>query len=194
MTSPATDDRPSPFEWIHEDAQLRLFAAAMLVTIALSAWLTVLGNALTTAAAPEGIVTFELARTAAGANLILESWDARAREAAMLVQGIDFLFLVGYPLCFSLAALRLGRRLGGVWQRVGLPIAWAILLAAPLDVVENLALIRQIEFGASDTAAGIAWACAVPKFALVAVAALFVLASSAVALARNVAGRPETSA
>jgi len=165
-----------------------VLAALIVVTVILSSWLTVLGVAVTTDAAPDGIVTFELARTADAARLILDSWDARAREAAMLLQGVDFLFLVAYPLSFSLAAVRLGRRLGGRWQGIGVFLSWAVLLAAPLDLVENLALIRQIEFGANDTAAWLAWACAVPKFALVGVATVFVLASGSVAVIRRVRG------
>ena len=179
----------SPFDWMHASAQPRLLALLTGVTLALSVWLSVLGAALTTEVTPQGIVSFELAGTAAAAQAVIGAWDARAREAAMLVQGVDFLFLVAYPLWFSLASLRLGRRLGGVWQRAGQRLAWAVLLAAPLDVIENLALIRQLEFGASDAAARIAWASAVPKFALVAVATVFVASASALALVDWLRGR-----
>jgi len=156
-----------------------VLALLVVLTGALSIYLTAIGAPLSTGAAPDGIVSFELARNAGASQVILDSWDATAREAAMLVQGVDFLYLLAYPAFFSLTALQLGRRLGGPWLRLARPLSWAVLLAAPLDLVENLALIRQLEAGASEGAAFTAWACAVPKFALVGVLAGFVLAGLA---------------
>ena len=173
------DDFAGPFSFIAATHRARVLACLIALTAALSLWLTVLGAPLATDAAPDGIVSFELARTAEASRVILDSWDATAREAAMLVQGVDFLFLLAYPAFFSLAAVQLGRRLGGPWQRLAGPLAWAVWLAAPLDVVENLALIEQLRSGVSAGAAFIAWACAVPKFALVGVLAGYVLAALA---------------
>jgi len=51
--------------------------------------------------------------------------------------------------------------------RTGLALAWAVLLAAPLDAVENAALVWMLVQGPGDAAAAVAWACALPKFALV---------------------------
>jgi hypothetical protein len=154
----------------------RAFALLFALAFGLSLWLTALGAPLHTEAAPNGIVSFEFARSAAGARAILDSWDATAREAAMLVQGVDFLYLLAYPAAFSLAAILLGRRLGGAWQRGSVPLAWAMWLAVPLDTVENLALIEQLRSGPSDGAAYVAWICAIPKFALVFALTLFLLA------------------
>ncbi len=168
-----------PFGWMHPERVGAALAVLSALALALSVWLAVLGAPLHTDVAPTGIVAFELARTAAGAGAILDSWDAPAREAAMLVQGVDFLYLLVYPAAFSIGAVWLGRRLGGRWQRLALPLAWAMWLAAPLDAVENLALIEQIQSGPSEAAAWLAWACAIPKFALVIVLAGFVIAGFA---------------
>ncbi len=180
MTEPSnhsTDPRaPGPFGWLAPDRLGRTFAVLFALAFGLSLWLTALGAPLHTDAAPNGIVSFEFARSAAGARAILDSWDAPAREAAMLVQGVDFLYLLAYPAAFSLAAVLLGRRLGGTWQRASVPLAWAMWLAAPLDAVENLALIEQLRSGPSDGAAHLAWACAIPKFGLVFALTVFVLA------------------
>jgi len=171
------EDAAGPFGWIAPQRRGRAFLALLALTFALSLWLTALGAPLQTDAAPNGIVSFELARTEAGARAILDSWDAPAREAAMLVQGVDFLYLLAYPAAFSLAAILLGRRIGGRWQSAAQPLAWAMWLAAPLDAVENLALIEQLRAGPSAGAAWLAWACAIPKFALVFVLTAFVLAA-----------------
>ncbi len=175
----------SPFGWVSERAQPWLLGVLTLLVVGLSLWLSSLGEALATAAAPHGIVSFELARDAARSAAILGSWPERAREAAFLLQGLDYLYLLAYPAWFSLAAARLGARLGGAWQRAGIFVAWVVLAAAPLDAVENLALIRQLRDGASELHAALAWGCAVPKFFLIGVAAAYLMAASAAwALAR----------
>ena len=165
-----------PFAWLAPRYRGRALALLIGLTSTLSIWLAVAGAPLTTDAAPNAIVSFELARTADASAAILASWDAKAREAAMLVQGIDILYLLAYPAMFSLAAVQLGHRLRGRWLRIGMPLAWAVWLAAPLDLIENLALIEQIQSGPSEGAAFVAWACALPKFALVIALALFALA------------------
>lgn len=182
--APATSPG-GPFEWLAAPHRARALVLIALLTSVLSLWLAALGAPLSTDAAPDGIVSFELARNATASGLILDSWNGAAREAAMLVQGVDFLFLLAYPAFFSLAAVQLAARLGGRWRSIGVPLAWAVWLATPLDVVENLALIRQIEHGPSDGAAFVAWACALPKFGLVFAGAGFVVAGlAAMAVAR----------
>ena len=64
-------------------------------------------------------------------------------------------------------------------------VSWRVLVSAPLDAVENHALIQQLMHGPSQLYAQLAWWCAVPKFSLLAMAGAFlVLAGSALLLAR----------
>jgi hypothetical protein len=163
----------SPFAWVGERAQPPLILTLTLLSLGLSLWLGVLGQALESPEAPNGIVSFELARHLDRSAAILVSWSASAREAAMLIQGLDYLYLLVYPAWFSACAARLGARLGGAWQRAGALVAWGVLLAAPLDAVENHALIAQLVDGASEANAQLAFWCALPKFALVGLGALF---------------------
>lgn len=150
-----------------------------LGTALCTAWMAWAGAALNTAAAPQGIVSFELARTEAQSAMILSSWDAHASSIAMLIQGVDFLYLFLYPAWFAsvLWAISAGR--GGAFGRATRAIGAAVLFAAPLDMVENYALIEQLLYGANESMAALAYWCAVPKFGLVFVAA-FALAVSAV--------------
>ena len=127
-----------PWGWVVEGARARVLAVLVGFAVALTAWLGVLGDPLVTDVAPAGIVTFELAKSAQGAEAVLASWDGPAREAAMLVQGVDSLYLLVYPAGFSLAALLLGARLGGRWRSTGLALSWIMLAAAPLDANDNL--------------------------------------------------------
>ena len=178
----------SPFGWVAESAQPRLLLSLTAMSLGLSVWLGVAGESLQTSEAPQGIVSYEFAWTELGAAAILDSWDAQARAAAMFVQGLDTLYLLVYPAWFSLAALRLGSRLGGGWRRSGLALSWAMLLAAPFDALENYGLVRQLIAGASEPLARMAALCAIPKFTLVGVATIFLAAGSCVWILRRMGG------
>jgi hypothetical protein len=155
--------------------------------LALSLALGALGAPLVTPAAPLGIVSFELAGTAEAAQRILASWPPVARERALFVLGLDYLYLAVYPAWLSLAALLVARRHAGPPARLGEGLAWLVLAAAPLDALENAALARLVAGPLSDALARTAWACAWPKFALVALASLYLLGAGGALLARRFA-------
>ena len=157
-----------PFGWVTPEARRPLLWTLTALAISSSAWLFSLDRALVNDVATNGIVSFELARTLERSDAILRSWSPDARATALLIQGFDYLYLLLYPAWLSLAAGRLGVRLGGAWRPAGAVTAWLVLLAAPLDAVENYALIEQLLHGADAWHAGLAWGCAVPKFALIA--------------------------
>ena len=159
--------------------------AVAALFVALSVWLFRLDLHLRNDVAVNGIVSFELAANAERAGAIIASWDSRAREAAMLVQGLDYLYLLVYPTLLYLLAGRVGGRLGGAWQPAGTWVARAVLLCAPLDAIENHALIVQMTDGASDRLAHRAWLAAVPKFGLLFLATGFLLAGASVIVARR---------
>ncbi|MEN8184819.1 MAG: hypothetical protein ABFS46_20045 [Myxococcota bacterium] len=167
----------SPFGWVSEDAQPRLLLVLTLLLAALSVWLSAVGQALVTPEAPLGIVSYEFAGSMDLSSAILASWSAHARAMAMLSLGLDFLYLLVYPAWFSLAAVRVGRGLGAGWRGPGAAVAWGVLLCAPLDAVENHGLIQQLVHGPTDGYARLAWAAAAPKFALVGIAALYLMAA-----------------
>jgi hypothetical protein len=173
-----------PFTWITPSARPRVLAVLTLALVASSIWLLHLDRELVTPEATRGIVSFELAGHSARSESILRSWSERARSHAMLIQGFDSLYLLIYPAWLSLCASLLGTRLGSRWWRLGLATSWLVLGAAPLDALENYALIRQLMHGPSDLHAQLAWGCATGKFALVGVSILFLMAAGSVRLAR----------
>ena len=182
--------RVSPFGWVNEGAQPRLLVGLSVLLAGLTVWLWVVGQELVTAEAPHGIVSYELARSFDRSAAIIGSWSPRARAGAMLIQGLDYLYLFVYPTWFSLAAARLGARAGGGWRRAGSAVSWIVLASAPLDALENHALIQQLMHGPSQVYAQLAWWCAVPKFILVVLAGTFlVLAGCARLLIRLRAAR-----
>ncbi len=127
------------------------------------------GLPLNTAAAPSGIVSFEIAGSAANAQAILASWDSAARVRAAFIQGLDFLFPPVYSTAVALGCLlastALARR-GSQLARFGRGLAWGQWAAAGFDYVENIALVALL-FGAPGSPwPQIALACALVKFTL----------------------------
>ncbi len=133
--------------------------------------------------APGGIVGYELAWSASRANEYLSAWRSTdALEMAKVSLGVDFAFLLAYPLMFATGmALLVRQPISGRFDQFGSHLRKAVLLCIPLDAAENLALWRMIDHGASDVLAHLATVCAVIKFLLVIAAALW----SVSALARR---------
>jgi len=167
-----------PFRWLTSSSQRRVLGA--LIVLSLSVWgvLTVLDSPLRTSAAPYGIGSFELARTLPVTVSILESWDATAKTHAALSLGLDYLFLALYSLSIALACTRIATGLlpwGAPFAGAGIALAWAQFMAAGLDAVENYALIQLLTGSREPSWPTLAWACAVPKFAIVAAGLAYVL-------------------
>lgn len=80
---------------------------------------------------------------------------------------MDFVFLVAYPLLGSIACAMLAESRLNAVAVVGAFLSWAVLAAAPLDAVENLALLAMLDGETSTLGARLAAWCAGLKFALV---------------------------
>lgn len=146
------------------------FVAISGLTAAVWVVLTVANGPLRTAAAPQGIISFELAATSQRAEAILASWGPRQREAAAFGLGLDFLFLFLYPVAISLACRIVARRIGPRrprWALAGQLIALTVPLCVVLDALENAALWRVLQLGSAGPWPMIAAICAIPKFGLV---------------------------
>ncbi len=155
-----------------------------LATLVLMLALGELGKPLTTAAAPYGIVSIELAPSAEEAAHILASWDTEALQAAWLVQALDLLYPLAYAAWFSLACAALARRLpASLLARSGHWLARWIWLAAGFDYLENAGICMQLWRGASAFWAPLTFAASLPKWILVAAAALYLCAAGVAALA-----------
>jgi hypothetical protein len=92
-----------------------------------------------------GVIPFELARTSGRAHEIVTEWGSAGRSAARMSLIIDYVYLAFYgPFLFGAC-----RAVGDRWRRLGnpriadlaLPLAWAGLLAAGFDALENVALL-----------------------------------------------------
>ena len=164
-----------PLDFIPASAYKKTFFPLLALTLVLVGVFQLLNAPLRTPAAPNGIVSFELAGTPQKAESILQSWDSRAQLFAAFSLGIDYLFIFSYGLTISLGILMAGAKHGGKFAQLGALLGWGILLAGLLDAIENLALWRTLIGAGTDTCPTIAASSATIKFALILFALGFAL-------------------
>jgi len=114
---------------------------------------------------PGGIFALEFAWSGERASEILAAWQGL--EAVVRQQTWwDYLFLLCYPLSLSLACAMVTDAQTNPVAMIGAFVAWAVLAAAPLDAVENLAMLLMVDYGAGEALAKLATWCAGLKFIL----------------------------
>lgn len=163
-----------PLAWIPSQARPRLFAALLALTLGLFGVFRLLDSPLRTPAAPNGVVSFELAGNPAQANAIIQSWDASAREYAAFGLGLDYLFMPAYALTLSLALLLTTAERPRLHQW-GNWLGWGVLLAALFDAVENFSLWQILNGAALTGYPRLAALMATIKFAILLIGIAFVL-------------------
>ncbi len=159
-----------PLEAVPTDKRRTIFALLLVLTLAAMAVLNVADGPLKTEAAPQGIVSFELAGTVSSAQAILDSWGPQARAYAGFSLGFDFLFLILYSTAIALACVWVSGALRDDWRLLasaGLVLAWGQWLAALLDAIENTALLVTLLGAPAAPWPQVAWWCAAVKFTLV---------------------------
>jgi hypothetical protein len=167
-------------------AQKVAFWPLLVIALLMMAVQGSLGSPLITRAAPSGIVSFELAGSLAGAQAMLESWGPAGRVYAGLSLGTDYVFLLAYSIAISLGCVLATRNFSRRWSllsALGIVLAWAVLGAALLDAVENLALIQVLLGTQQAIWPALARICAVPKFLIVGLGLLYVLLGAIIWLA-----------
>lgn len=159
-----------PFSWVPRHRRRRVFIITTAAAVALLAALMVLDRPLRTAAAPDGIVSFELAGTMDTARRILDSWPPKARVAAGLSLGLDYLFLVVYAMAIAMGCGLVADRLAPhrpMFSHMGSALAWSQFAAAGCDMVENLSLIFVLQDAVAPALPATARVCAIIKFAII---------------------------
>ena len=161
MTHPLT-------RWLQAGGQ-KYFLALVGLSIFMILLMNWIGTPLNTAAAPYGIVSFEIASTPQQAQAMLASWDADAKLRAAFIQGLDFLFPLVYSTSVALGCLLTAGVLAvRRWPLTGLgvPLAWGLWAAAAFDYVENISLVVLLFSPPASPWPQIAALCAVLKFGL----------------------------
>jgi hypothetical protein len=156
-----------------------LFVLVVLLLLVSVGFQFYFGWDLKTSHAPRSIISLELAGSARRAESILDYWTREQRASAVCGLWFDFGFLISYALVFTYACRWAGQRLstwtGGPNRRATatfVALAWA---AAGFDAIEDVCLLWQLQYGASDFLALAARMSAVLKFSLVLVCLLYVI-------------------
>lgn len=164
-----------PFEWLSPTAQKRALWLLLPLTLAVMYSLQRIGEPLITLAAPNGIVSFELAGNMRRVDEIGTSWAPMGFFFAGLSLGLDYLFMPLYACSIALSCVLLSQRAGLTLGNLSTLLAWGQFVAAALDAVENYALIRLLQGEQDNFWPVLARNCAIPKFALVALGLVFIL-------------------
>jgi len=167
-----------PLEFVPPNLRKSLFYVFLVLTLLIFGVFRVLDAPLRTAAAPSGIVSFELAWDSDTAHNIINSWDSNGLLFAAFGLGLDYLFMPAYALALSLGILlMMNGRTGWVLQ-VSAWMGWGIFAAALLDAVENYALWIELTGTVVSPYPEIAALCASVKFALLIAGLLTIAAGS----------------
>jgi hypothetical protein len=178
-----------PFDFIPPGWWPRFFWLLLGLTIVLMTVFGITGAPLTTDAAPYGVVSFELAGTVEKANQILDSWDVEAQLRAAFGLGLDYVFMLAYASTIAFGCGMAARMLqDNSWPlaRWGGLLSWAVILAAFLDILENIALASIIFGSVASPWPQIARWCAIPKFVLVFMGIVYVIYGGIVALVERI--------
>jgi hypothetical protein len=151
-----------PLESIPSASRKPLFWAFLVGTLVLFAVFRVLDAPLRTPAAPNGIVSFELAGIPSQAQAIIDSWHemaflvsnadgepvpglvSRAYSFAAFGLGIDYLFMPVYATALALGILLVAGRYKGWFAMLGAWLGWGAYAAALFDAVENYSMARML--------------------------------------------------
>jgi hypothetical protein len=164
-----------PFQAISQQALVPIVIAFIAATLALMVSLRVLDEPLKTEAAPQGIISYELAGNTSASLAVLESWDQPAKLYAAFSIGLDFLFLVTYSSAIALACIWATGLMPGSLTGLGVALAWGQWVAAMFDGLENTALFIMLTQGPSSPWPQIAQIAAIIKFTIILLGLLYVL-------------------
>lgn len=152
------------------------FWALLMFTFGLILVMNFIGLPLSTAVAPAGIVSFEIAGTPQKAQAMLDSWSPTEKIRAGFIQGLDFLFPLVYSTMLALACIMSSGVLRAArWPLAGAgcTLAWGQWFAAFLDYIENVSLLILLLGAVASPWPQIAAFCAYIKFALILIGMIY---------------------
>ena len=170
-----------PFVSLSVSGQNRAFILFFILSILVMVSLQVTGAPLRTDASPNGIISFEFAGKLDVAQRMVDSWGHTGRIYAGLNLGLDYLFLAVYACAISLGCVLVAR---GLYRRnialanAGIIISYAQFMAAILDCIENYGLIQVLLGSQTEAWPLVAKWCAWPKFMIVGVGLVYVIAGA----------------
>ncbi len=161
----------------HRKKIVRLLVVGITAAVLLTA-MVLLDRPLKTEAAPQGIVSLELAGSYEKARRILASWGESGRRNATLSLWIDYAFLIAYAVVLSWLCAGVAHN----WthsqpriRRMGFILAGCQWIAALLDSFENSFLLHILSGSTAVYLPLAARWSALVKFTLIACGWLYIL-------------------
>lgn len=155
-----------PLESVPAAYSKRSFFLFLFLTILLFSVFRVLDEPLRTPAAPNGIVSFELAGSPQHAEEMVFSWSVEGKLYAAFGLGLDYLFMPSYAFALAFGTLLAAGRHSGWLRSLGAVAGYGVFAAALFDAVENFALFRVLLGAIYSPFPQIAAICATIKFTL----------------------------
>lgn len=165
-----------PFVWLPCALHKRVLLFFLLLTVALMTAINITNAPLENPTAPLGMVSFQLAGTLQKSQAMLESWNQQAQLSAALNLGIDYLYMFAYVGTISLGCALLAGHLAPRWPLLallGVVLSWGTFLALLFDAAENYFLIHLLLGDQQALWPTMARWCAIPKFALILAAMVY---------------------
>ena len=131
------------------------------------------------AASGYGILDLEFTSTAGGVNAIMSAWAQAGMLAQMgFLMGFDYVYMpaYGFSLFYGALAARAAFAKSDQARRIVTLLAFAPLLGAGFDVIENALEAKMLFTGATERLAGLTYAVTLVKFALIAIGLALALA------------------
>jgi hypothetical protein len=154
-----------------------LLLLSLIAMVAVFLWMRQQGAPLNTPATPKGILDLEFAWNKEKVEIITGVWGGEIINVARNNIYIDFLFIFAYTSFLTLGCKWLAAKHKGKWALAGNKIARIVPAAGTFDIAENALMLLSLQAVPNNYTAIITTTFAVFKFALVAVAVLYLLAA-----------------
>ena len=133
------------------------------------------GASLMSAISPRGIVDLEFADTPQRFNELMNSWNLSVVRGNIW---LDFLFIVSYVLCLSMATEASAMKWPeGTIRFIGFWLARAAYVAGVMDIAENLLMLQSIAGNVTVHSLHLTSYCAALKFFIVGILLLYLFLS-----------------
>ncbi|MDR9424627.1 MAG: hypothetical protein RI567_05010 [Marinobacter sp.] len=117
---------------------------SMAMAVVLLIAMVVVNQPLQTSAAPQGMISFQLAGSAEQTHAIIRSWRSDNLPLAKLALWLDFLFVITYLAALLQLTRHFTRDRPGVRERMIARGVRALFIIAGLsDVIENIVLLNN---------------------------------------------------
>ena len=163
-----------PYAWLQESAYKALAKRLLILFIPVSVTMAILDSYLKSPeVAPLGILSLQFATSVDQVRNLFSKWTGQSQVVLCVSLGLDYLYMITYGALFSLGCSMGGLKLPQ-FRTLGFGLAWGMIWAALLDMVENAACIYALMHEPTTLSTQITYICATLKFSIILFALMFI--------------------